>query len=227
MARGDQHEARLRERVGVGREDRQLAPAAGLAQLELDAIDAPQHVSLAGERDLVPDAALRELLQSPVVLLEVGADAQVPLRQLDQPDGAVAAPAGASRLDLDRSERGLAVVAPIYVAAAAVDEAGVEQCQKQPLRPAVHERVGAEEGAVPVEGEAESIELAPHVPGAALDPVAWRLAARDCSADLTPGDHCRRSRRLTAPSPHARGGSGRRRRRSSSCARAPCECCPR
>ena len=60
-------------------------------------------------------------------------------------------------LDLDRGERGLAGVTPVDVARAAVDQAGLEQRQEQPLRPAVHDRVGAEERALPVEGEAEAL----------------------------------------------------------------------
>ncbi len=162
----------------VGREDAQLA-AGAVGELELDAVETTEHVALGSERDVVPDAAVGELAEALVVLAEVGADAQVPLRQLDEPDGAVTAPAGAAGLDLDRGERGLAVIAPVDVAAAAVDEAGCEQLEEQPLRPAVHDRVGAEERAVPVEGEAEPLELAGHVRGAAVDPVARRLAAGD------------------------------------------------
>ncbi len=109
----------------------------------------------------------------------VGADPQVPLRQLDQPHRPVAAPAGAAGLDLDRGERRLAVLAPVDVAGAAVDQPRLEQLQEQPLRPAVHDRVGAHERALPVEGEAEPLQLAGHVLGAAVDPLARRLAAGD------------------------------------------------
>ena len=59
---GDQHEARPRERVGVGGEDGQRRAPSGAAQVDLDAVDAPEHDLLGGERDLVPDAARGELV---------------------------------------------------------------------------------------------------------------------------------------------------------------------
>ena len=173
----DEHEARQLQRVDMRREHRQPdAVAAG--EVDLDAVDAAEHEALAGERDLVPAPACGELVQAAVVLLHVGADAQVPLRSLDQSHGVVATPAQPV-LDLDRREGRLAGVAPVDVPGPAIHQAGVEQLQEQPLRPAVHDRIGAEEGALPVEGEAESLQLGGHVLGAALDPVAGRLAARD------------------------------------------------
>ena len=84
------------------------------------------------------------------------------MRSLDQPHGVVAAPAEAV-LDLDRGERRLAGVAPVDGSRAAVHQPGLEQRQEQPLRPAVHDGVGAEERALPVEGEAEPLQLPGHV----------------------------------------------------------------
>jgi hypothetical protein len=163
----------------MGSEDRQARAAAGCTQLELHAVDSPEHIALAGERDLIPFAAVGELLKPPVVLLQEGADAQVPLRELDQPHRAVTPPAGAARLDLDRGEGRLTVIAPVNRSGAAVDEPRVEEREEQPLRPPVHHHVGADEGSLPVEGEAEPVELSGHVLGAARDPLAWRLAAGD------------------------------------------------
>ena len=174
----DQHEARLLQRVGVRREHRQRRPAVAGAQLDLDAVDAPEHEALAGQRDLVPAPARRELVQAAVVLLRVRADAQVPRGALDQPHGVVTAPAQAV-LDLDRRERRLARVAPVDVARAAVHQPGLQQRQEQPLRPAVHDRVGAHERALPVEREAQPLQLAGHVLGAARHPLARRHAAGD------------------------------------------------
>ena len=74
MACGDQHKARLGERVGIGGEDRQDI-ALGRPELELDAVEATEHDLLRGNRHLVPDAARGALSQAAVVLLEVGADA--------------------------------------------------------------------------------------------------------------------------------------------------------
>ncbi len=88
----------------------------------------PSTKLLGGERDLVPFAAGGALLQTLIVLVQIGADAQVPLRALDQPDGVVTAPADAS-LDLDRGERRLAGIAPVDIPATAVDEAGLEQAR--------------------------------------------------------------------------------------------------
>src|ERR1700691_1562701 len=47
------------------------------------------------------------------------------------------------------------------------------------MRPAVHDRLGAHESALPVEGKAESSQLQNHVLGAAIDPIAGRLFAGD------------------------------------------------
>ncbi len=171
---GDQHEARPLEGVRVWREDRERALAGG-RQVDLDAVDASEHEVLAGQRVLIP---VLELGQAPVVLLHVGAHAEVPLRALDQADGVVTAPAQAV-LDLDRGEGRLAGVAPVDGARSAIDEAGLEQREKQPLRPAVLDGVGAEEGALPVEGEAEAVELPGHVGGTAADPLAGWLSAGD------------------------------------------------
>ena len=91
----------------------------------------------------------------------------------------MAAPAGAARLDLDRGERRLAVLAPVDVARAVIDQARLEQRQEQPLRPAVHDRVGAHERALPVEGEPQPLQLAGHVLRATGHPVARRLPAGD------------------------------------------------
>ena len=149
-----------------------------LGQLDLDSVDAAEHEALAGERDLVPFAAAGELVEPAVVLLRVGAYAQEPSRALDQADRVVAAPAEAV-LDLDRRERRLAGVAPVDVSRPAVDEPRLEQRQEQPLRPAVHDRVRAHERPLPVEREAEALELPGHVLGATRDPLARRHAAGD------------------------------------------------
>ena len=89
------------------------------------------------------------------------------------------APAAAV-LDLDAREGGLARVAPVDSGGTAVHEAGLEQGEEQPLRPAVEERVGAEEGALPVEGEAEAVELLAHGRSGARDPLARRHPRGDC-----------------------------------------------
>ena len=149
------------ERVCVGREHGQRG-AVGGGEVELDTVDATEDEALGGERALVPDTAVGELLQAQVVLRHVGADAQVPLGALDQLDGVVAAPAEAV-LDLNRGERRLAGLAPVDGSRPAVDQARLQQLQEQPLRPAIHEGVGAEERAVPVEGESEALELPGHV----------------------------------------------------------------
>ena len=71
-------------------------------------------------------------------------------------------------LDLDRGERRLAGVAPVDVAGAAIDQPGApaasrnSHCDQRYMM-----RVGAEERALPVEREAEALELAGHVLGAA------------------------------------------------------------
>src|ERR1039457_1870206 len=115
-------------------------------------------------------------MQAQVVLGHVGADAQVPLGLLEQLYWVVTAPAEAV-LDLNRGEVRLAGLAPVDGSRPTVDQAGLQQREEQPLRPAIHERVGAEKRAVPVEGEDEALELSGHVRGAAADPVARRLAA--------------------------------------------------
>ena len=77
----DQDEARELECVRVGREDGELT-AVVAAQVDLDAIDAAEHETLARERVLVP--VLLEPREPLVVLGHVCADAQVPLGVLDQ-----------------------------------------------------------------------------------------------------------------------------------------------
>ena len=173
----DQDEARERERVRVGGEDRERLAVRG-SELELHAVDATEHEALAGERHLVPASLGLELHQAPVVLRHVAGDAQVPRGALDQAHGVVAAPAQAV-LHLDRCERRLARLTPVHVARAPVHEARLEQRQEQPLRPAVHDRVRAEERTLPVEGEAEALELPRHVLGTAGHPLARRDARRD------------------------------------------------
>ena len=147
-------------------------------QVELDPVDAPQHEALRGKRVLVPYPTGRELGKAPVVLRHVLADAQIPLRPLDQAHGMVATPAGPV-LDLDRREHRLAGVTPVHAAGPAIDQSGLQQGQEQPLRPAVHDRLGAHESALPVEGKAEPAQLQNHVLGAAIHPVAGRLFAGD------------------------------------------------
>jgi hypothetical protein len=174
----EQHEARQLQRVGMRREHRQRRPVGTLAQLDLHAVHAPQHEALAGQRHLVPAPAAGQLVQAPVVLLRIGAHAQIPSRSLDQAHGVVTAPAQPV-LDLDRRQRRLARVAPVDVARAAVHQPGLQQRQEQPLRPAVHDRIGAHERALPVKGEAQALQLAGHVLGAARHPLARRHAAGD------------------------------------------------
>ena len=162
-----QHEARLAERVGVRREDASAVAPSGPRRSSSTPSTRPSTIrweasATSSQLPLASSSARRRSFS-----WHVGADPQVPLRQLDQPDGPVAAPAGAARLDLDRGERGLAVVAPVDVPGAPVDQPGLEQREEQPLRPAVHDRVGAEERALPVEGEAQSLQLPGHVRGAA------------------------------------------------------------
>ena len=90
----------------------------------------------------------------------------------------VAAPA-ASVLDLERRQRRLAGVAPVDGGVVAVDQPGLEQGEEEPLRPAVLGLVGAVEGALVVEGEAEPLHLAEHPLAAALDPLGGTHAALD------------------------------------------------
>ena len=123
VARAEQHETRLPERVGVGREQRQRVARRRRRSSSSTPSTRPEHVLLGGQRHLVPDAALLELPQAGVVLGHVGADAEVPLRQPDQLHRLVTPPARPSRLDLDRGQRRLAVLAPVHGPRAAVDQA--------------------------------------------------------------------------------------------------------
>ena len=121
---------------------------------------------------------LLEPVEVAVVLLEVGRDAQEPGRAADQANLVVAAPAAAV-LDLERGERGLAVIAPVDGGVVAVDQPGVEQGEEEPLRPAVLALVGAVEDAAVVKGEAEAPHLGEHPLAAAADPLGGRLLALD------------------------------------------------
>ena len=96
----------------------------------------------------------------------------------DQPDRVVAAPAAAV-LDLQGRERRLAAVAPVDGGVVAVDEAGLEQGDEEPLRPAVLALVGAVEGPPVVEGVAEPLHLLEHPLAALHDPVGRPHAAVD------------------------------------------------
>ena len=103
---------------------------------------------------------------------------QEPGRAPDQPHLVVAAPAAAV-LDLQRGERRLAAVAPVDRGVVAVDQAGLEQGDEEPLRPAVLALVGAVEGAPVVEGVAEPLHLLEHPLAALDDPVGRPHAALD------------------------------------------------
>jgi hypothetical protein len=173
MARREQDEPRLGERVAVWAEDSQGAIAGG--EIELDPVAAAEDEALGGKGEVVP--AL-ELLGVAVVLLEVGRDPQEPGRAADQADLVVAAPAAAV-LDLNRGEGRLAGVTPVDRGVVAVDQAGLEQGHEQPLGPAVLALVGAVEDAVVVEGEAEALHLPQHPLAALRHPLGWRLLALD------------------------------------------------
>ena len=155
-----------------------------------------------------PRSSVRELLQAAVVLLQVGADAQIPLRALDQAHGVVAAPASPAVLDLDRGEGRLAGVAPVDGARAAVDQARVEQRQEQPLRPAIHERVGAEERAVPVERVAQALAAGRSCARRSARPTRWGTR-RARSRPARRAARRRRSRTRTAPPRRARATKAR------------------
>jgi hypothetical protein len=90
----------------------------------------------------------------------------------------VTAPAAAV-LDLQGGKRGAAVIAPVDGGVVAIDQAGLEQGDEEPLRPAVLGLVGAVEDTVVVEGEAEPRHLLEHFLAAALDPVGRGLFALD------------------------------------------------
>ena len=90
----------------------------------------------------------------------------------------MAAPA-APVLDLQRGKRRAAVIAPVDRGVVAVDQAGLEQGDEEPLRPAVLGLVGAVEDALVVEGEAEPLHLLEHPLAAALDPLGRRHFALD------------------------------------------------
>ena len=151
------------------------AAVVGVAEVELDPVGAPEDVALGLERELVP---VLEPLEVGVVLVDERADPQEPGRPADQPHLVVAAPA-APVLDLERRERRLAGVAPVDGGVVAVDQAGLEQGQEQPLRPPVLAVVGAVEGPVEVEGEAETADLLEHPLAAGLDPVGRPHPALD------------------------------------------------
>ena len=155
--------------AGVGREQREREAVQRLG-VQLHAIDAPEHGALRADRALVPAGQLGE---AAVVLLGVGAPADVPLRAPHEPHRPVTAPALAA-FGLLAGEHRPAALAPVDRALALVDEAAFEQHEEQPLRPAVDVLVAAHERARPVEGEAEGVELLAHPGGAGVDPFPRR-----------------------------------------------------
>ena len=119
-----------------------------------------------------------EPLEISVVLLEVGRQPQEPGRATDEPDLVVAAPA-ATVLNLERRQRRLAGIAPVDRCVVAVDQPSLEQGQEEPLGPAVLGLVGAVEGALVIEREAETSHLSEHPLAAALDPLGGARLALD------------------------------------------------
>ena len=151
-------------------------PPSGSGEVQLDPVAAAEDVALGLQRELVP--VRLQAGEVAVVLLQVGGEAQEPGRAADQPHLVVAAPA-APVLDLQRRQRRLAGVAPVDRGVVAVDQPRLVQGEEEPLRPAVLGLVGAVEGALVVEGEAEPLHLPEHPLAAALDPLGRPGAALD------------------------------------------------
>ena len=168
-------ERRSEERVGARREDRVVDPEFLAAEGDLRPLAAPDPVSLHGLDVLGPVDAL-EIVQQP---LGVIGDAQEPLLELADFHEAAAALAAAFGVDLLVGEHRLVVGAPLDRRLLAVGQAGAEQLEEDPLRPAVVTRIAGGELPRPVDRDAPRVELATEGIDRFRDRQAWVKACLD------------------------------------------------
>ena len=155
MVGADDQERRAEQRVRTRGEDGDvLAPAALEVEEDRRALAPPDPVALHRLRGLGPVQRVQRVEQR----LRVARDLQPPLAQVPRLDHRVAALA-APVLDLLVGEHGEARGAPVHRAVAPLGEAGLEQPEEQPLRPAVVGRVGGVDLVAPVEHRADPLEL--------------------------------------------------------------------
>ena len=108
----------------------------------------------------------------------VGGDAEEPLVEAPRLDGGSAALAAAVD-DLLVGQHGLVVRAPVHRCFLAVGEAGLEELQEEPLRPAVVLRLVRRDLAIPVDRPAEPTHLGADRSDVPLGYLPWMPTAPD------------------------------------------------
>ena len=139
------------------------------------ALGAADPVALHGEHALGPVDQLGHVVQQ---ALGVVGDAQEPLRQLAQLHlgaAALAAPVD----DLLVGEHGLVLGAPVDRRLAPLGQAALEEAQEEPLGPAVVLGIAGGDLGVPVDGEAQALELLADARDVARRDLGRRLAGAD------------------------------------------------
>ncbi len=153
VLRGQDHVGRAEERIGAGREDRQLVPGRGL-EADLRTGGATDPVALLG-LDALDIVHIVQIVDQALGILR---DAEHPLALLLADDVAAAALA----LALDHffvGQDALAACAPVDGHRGLVGKPVFKELQEDPLRPLVVLRIGGIDHAVPVEAVAEHLEL--------------------------------------------------------------------
>ena len=163
-------------------------------------------VGLHGAHPLRPAVEFRQIVEQ---LVGVGGDLQEPLAQLALFNQGAGAPGAPFAIHLFIGQHRLVDRVPVDRRLTAVGQAGIEELQEQPLGPAVVVGVAGGQLPVPVDRQAEPLQLLPHLgdvlvgPGAGIDaPLDRRVLRRQtegipahrmqhgpAAQALHPGDH--------------------------------------
>ena len=172
---GDGEELRAEQRVRSRRVDLHLPERNRLVlqgEAHLESLGAADPVALHHAHLLRP--ALERVEPGQQVLGEE-ADAQEPLRQLSLLDHGAGAPSPPVD-DLLVGEHGHVDRIPVHLGLLAIDQAGGEEVEKQPLLVPVVRRIAGRDLARPVEREPHALQLRPHRRDVLVGPFAGRGA---------------------------------------------------
>ena len=173
---GRQHEeGGAEQRVGTGREDRDVDAEVVLPEDHLGALRAADPVALHGQHALGPRLERLHVVEQAVGVV---GDLEEPLLEVLRLDRR-AAPLAVPVDDLLVRQHRLVLRAPVDGRRALVRQAAVEQLQEDPLRPVVVLRIGGRQLARPVDRPAHPVHLLADLRDVAADDVAGRLAGAD------------------------------------------------